>query len=117
MRLRARFALGAGIWSRGRRALVIGLPALLVGCGSATIGQLPPPVGPAREIAPLEHGRTVVLLGRERVLELRNARGRLIGRAPAGLGPVGLQCGAAIGSKPTSSRSSADAPRSFTAAA
>jgi len=92
MRLSGRLALGAGICSRGRRALVITVPALLLGCGSAPVDQLPPPVGPAREVARLEHGRMVVLLGRERVLELRNARGRLIGRAPAGLGPTHVAC-------------------------
>lgn len=92
MRLGVRFALGTGICSRGRRALVIAAPALLLGCGSATVGQLPAPVGPARDVAPLRHGRTVVLLGRDRVLELRSARGGLIGRAPAGLGPTDVAC-------------------------
>jgi hypothetical protein len=64
----------------------------LAGCGSAPVEQLPPAVGPAREVAALAGGRTVVLLGRERVLELRDASGRRIGRAPAGVGPTHVAC-------------------------
>jgi hypothetical protein len=82
MRLRGRGAVGAGV----------GALLVLAGCGSARVGQLPPPVGPAREVAPLTGGRSVVLLGRARMLELRDARGRLLGHAPAGVGPTHLAC-------------------------
>ncbi|MEN3280911.1 MAG: hypothetical protein V7607_2051 [Solirubrobacteraceae bacterium] len=40
----------------------------------------------------LAGGRSVVLLGRERAVELRDARGRRIGRAPAGVGPTHVAC-------------------------
>jgi hypothetical protein len=78
----------------GRLAVGVGVGAMLVlaGCGSARVDQLPAPVGPAREVAPLTGGRSVVLLGRARVLELRDARGRLLGRAPAGVGPTHVAC-------------------------
>jgi len=64
----------------------------LAGCGSASVGRLPAAAGPAREAAALARGRSVVLLGRERVLELRDARGRSLGRAPAGVGPTHVAC-------------------------
>ena len=78
----------------GRLAMVVGVGAALVlaGCGSARVDQLPPPLGPAREVAALTGGRSVVLLGRARVLELRDARGGLRGRAPAGVGPTHVAC-------------------------
>jgi hypothetical protein len=66
--------------------------AVLAGCGSAAVDRLPPPVGSARAVAPLAHGRAVVLLGRARTVELRDARGRLVGRAPAGVGPTHVAC-------------------------
>jgi hypothetical protein len=66
--------------------------AALAGCGSAPVGRLPAPAGPAREVAALTGGRSVVLLGRERALELRDARGRVVGRAPAGVGPTHVAC-------------------------
>jgi len=72
----------------------VGVAAVLAlaGCGSARVDQLPLPVGPARDVAPLTRGRSVVLLGRARELELRDARGRILGRAPAGVGPTQLAC-------------------------
>jgi hypothetical protein len=66
--------------------------AALAGCGSAPVERLPAPAGPAREVAGLSRGRSVVLLGRERVVELRDARGRRLGRAPAGVGPTHVVC-------------------------
>jgi hypothetical protein len=66
--------------------------AALAGCGSAALERLPASAGPAREVAGLSRGRSVVLLGRERVLELRDARGRRLGRAPAGVGPTHVAC-------------------------
>lgn len=65
---------------------------MLAACGSAAPADLPPAAGPPREVAPLSGGRTAVLLGRERILELRDARGRLLGSAPAGVGPTGVAC-------------------------
>lgn len=66
--------------------------AVLTGCGSVPVAQLPPPAGAARETADLSHGRSVVLLGRERTVELRDARGHVAGRAPAGVGPTHVAC-------------------------
>lgn len=66
--------------------------AALAGCGSTGVGRLPAPTGPLRDVAALAGGRSVVLLGRERVLELRDARGRSLGRAPAGVGPTHVAC-------------------------
>jgi hypothetical protein len=66
--------------------------AALAGCGSAAVERLPPAAGPPRDHATLTGGRTVTLLGRERVLELRDARGRSLGRAPAGVGPTHVAC-------------------------
>jgi hypothetical protein len=66
--------------------------AALAGCGSAAVDRLPPAVGPVREVAALTRGRSVVLLGRERVVELREPRGRSLGRAPAGVGPTHVAC-------------------------
>jgi hypothetical protein len=66
--------------------------AALAGCGSATVDRLPPAAGPPRDRATLTGGRTVTLLGRERVLELRDVRGRSLGRAPAGVGPTHVAC-------------------------
>ena len=80
MPLGARLALAA-----------LALPCVAA-CGSAPVDELPPASGPAREVAALAGGRSVVLLGRERVLELRDARGRRIGRAPAGVGPTHVAC-------------------------
>src|SRR5919197_1507282 len=94
MRLGARLAVGGGsVRRRALRALLLAAsPALLIGCGSSSVGQLPAPVGPAREVAALGGGRTVTLLGRARVLELRDASGRVVGRAPAGIGPTHVAC-------------------------
>jgi hypothetical protein len=81
--------------SGARLAVVVFMvasPAVLLGCGSAGVGQLPPAAGPPRDVAALAGGRTVTLLGRERVLELRDARGRRLGRAPAGVGPTHVAC-------------------------
>jgi hypothetical protein len=75
--------------------LVAGLSLAVValaGCGSAAVDRLPPPAGPATEAVTLPDGRSVVLRGRERALELRDARGRLLGRAPAGVGPTHVAC-------------------------
>jgi hypothetical protein len=66
--------------------------AALAGCGSAPVKRLPSPAGPPRDHATLTGGRTVTLLGRERVVELRDARGRRLGRAPAGVGPTHIAC-------------------------
>jgi hypothetical protein len=82
MRLGGRLAVGVGV----------GAVLVLAGCGSARVDELPPPVGAGRDVAPLTGGRSVVLLGRERVLELRDAHGRLLGRAPAGVGPTHVAC-------------------------
>jgi hypothetical protein len=94
MRLGARVAVSVA--RSGRRgalgAPLLAVAAVLAGCGSARVQQLPPPVGRARDVAPLTGGRSVVLLGRARVLELRDGRGRLLGRAPAGVGPTDLAC-------------------------
>jgi hypothetical protein len=65
---------------------------VLAGCGSAPVDRLPTAAGPAREVAALTRGRSVVLLGRDRVVELRDARGRRLNRAPAGLGPTHVAC-------------------------
>jgi hypothetical protein len=81
--VRARLLLGAA---------AIGASGALAACGSATEDQLPPPIGPTREVASLAGGRSVVLLGRGRAVELRDARGRLVGRAPAGVGPTHVAC-------------------------
>jgi hypothetical protein len=64
----------------------------VAGCGSATVGELPPAAGPPRDVAALARGRSVIVLGRERVLELRDAHGRPLGRAPAGVGPTHVAC-------------------------
>jgi hypothetical protein len=84
------------MWLGARPALaalcLIASSAVLLGCGSAGVGQLPPAVGAPREVAALADGRTVVLLGRERVLELHDAHGRRLGRAPAGVGPTHVAC-------------------------
>jgi DNA-binding beta-propeller fold protein YncE len=91
--------------------------ALAAGCGSATVGELPPAAGPARapaptvapagrvvavdrapatvtarrgrpDTAPIGHAVAVVA-ARERVLELYDPRThRRIARAPAGVGPT-----------------------------
>ena len=66
--------------------------AALAGCGSAPVDRLPPAAGPAREVAGLTRGRSVLLLGHERVVELRDAHGRRLGRAPAGVGPTHVAC-------------------------
>jgi hypothetical protein len=66
--------------------------AALAGCGSTGVGQLPAPAGPLRDVAALAGGRSVVLLARARVLELRDARGRSLGGAPAGVGPTHVAC-------------------------
>lgn len=66
--------------------------ATLAGCGSAPVGRLPPPPGPARDVARLAGGRSVVLLAQARSVELRDASGRRLGRAPAGLGPSHVAC-------------------------
>ncbi len=71
--------------------LALPLALVLAGCGSATLGELPPPAGPARDVATLADGRRVELLGRERVVELRDG-GRRIGTAPAGIGPTAIAC-------------------------
>jgi hypothetical protein len=78
-------------------AVVLGLllVGVLAGCGSQTPGQLPPPAGPARLSEPLGQGRLAVLDGRSRELELRGARGRVLERAAAGVGPTRLACRAA----------------------
>jgi hypothetical protein len=69
------------------------LALMLAGCGSTPTGGLPPAAGPARDVARLADGRHVVLLGRERVLELLDARtGRHIASAPAGIGPTHVAC-------------------------
>lgn len=74
---------------RGALALAV----TLAGCGSAPISELPPAAGAARDVARLADGRRVALLGRERVLELLDARtGRRIASAPAGVGPTHLAC-------------------------
>lgn len=74
---------------RGALALAVAL----AGCGSAAVDELPPAAGPERDVARLADGRRVVLLGRERVLELLAARtGRRIAGAPAGVGPAHVAC-------------------------
>jgi hypothetical protein len=72
--------------------LVLPLAVVLAGCGSATVGELPPADGPARKAVTLADGRRVELLGRERVVELLDHAGRRVGRAPAGIGPTDLTC-------------------------
>jgi hypothetical protein len=71
--------------------LALPLALVLAGCGSATLEQLPPPAGPARAVATLGDGRRVELLGRKRVVELRDGR-RRIATAPAGIGPTAVAC-------------------------
>lgn len=68
------------------------LLGVLAGCGSETRGELPAPAGPAELSAQLGGGRLAVLDGRARELEVRDARGRVLGRAPAGVGPTRLAC-------------------------
>jgi DNA-binding beta-propeller fold protein YncE len=95
-------------------ALVLGF---LTGCGSQTVDELPPAAQPPRspaltrapagvisaleprpavpgDTATLDGGRRVaVVSGRERVLELYDARTmRRVGRAPAGVGPTHVAC-------------------------
>jgi hypothetical protein len=72
--------------------LALPLALVLAGCGSATVGELPPAAGPARDAARLADGRRVELLGRERVVELLDHAGRRIGRASAGIGPTAVAC-------------------------
>lgn len=73
-------------------ALLAIAAAALAACGSAPGDRLPPPAGAAHVTARLTGGRSVVLLGRERALELRDAAGHRAGRAPAGVGPTHLAC-------------------------
>lgn len=62
--------------------------ALVAGCGSASVSELPPAAGPARTSVAVGDHRAV-LLGRERVVELVDPRtGRQIARAAAGVGPT-----------------------------
>ena len=65
---------------------------LLAGCGSQAPGELPQPAGPARLSEPLGGRRVAVLDGRARELELRDARGRVLEHAAAGVGPTRLAC-------------------------
>jgi hypothetical protein len=81
--------------ARARRlhaALAIGALGALAGCGSAGVAHLPASDGPPRDVAALARGRSVILLGRERVVELRDTAGRVVGRAPAGVGPAHVAC-------------------------
>ncbi|WP_445152137.1 YncE family protein [Baekduia sp. Peel2402] len=71
-----------------RAIAVVALTVAAGGCGSASIDELPPAAGPARAVAEVGAARAV-LLGRERVLELRDRQtGRRIARAAAGVGPT-----------------------------
>jgi hypothetical protein len=72
--------------------LALPLALVLAGCGSATVSELPPAVGPARKAVTLADGRRVELLGRARVVELLDRAGRRVGRAPAGIGPTDVTC-------------------------
>jgi hypothetical protein len=72
--------------------LAVPLAIVLAGCGSATVGELPPAAGPARKVAALADGRRVELLGRAREVELLDRAGRRVGRAPAGIGPTDVAC-------------------------
>ena len=95
-----------------RALLVLGLA--LAGCGSLDEAHLPPPAGPApsppleavpagrvtaggaallardRRRAPLAGGGAAVLRPRARVLELRDAHGRRLASAGAGVGPAAV---------------------------
>jgi hypothetical protein len=71
------------------------LAATLAGCGSLRADELPPPAGPerSRPVAALGGALTAVVDGRERVLELYDARtSRRVGSAPAGIGPTEVAC-------------------------
>jgi hypothetical protein len=85
--MRLRLGLRGGV-----SALAAGGLLGLAGCGSAAVEELPAPAGPSRAVNHLADGRSVVLLGRQRVVELRDARGRRVGRAPAGVGPTHVAC-------------------------
>jgi hypothetical protein len=87
--------MAAGAWEAAAMRLrgSLSLALVLAGCGSATVSQLPPAAGPARDEASLADGRRVALLGRERVVELLGARsGRRVASAPAGIGPTHVAC-------------------------
>ena len=104
---------------RSVRAAALLAVLVLAGCGSAGPADLPPAAGPPRagpltapptgRVVPLasvpspppglrvdpraavrvDAGRVAVVRGRERVVELRDARtGRVLGRADAGVGPT-----------------------------
>ena len=67
----------------------------IAGCGSLSDDELPPPAGPASPVpATADSGRLLVALdGRERVLEVFDARTRRrLGSASVGLGPTRVAC-------------------------
>ena len=54
----------------------------IAGCGSASVAELPPPAGPARDTAQVAPGRVAVLDGRARTLSVGDET------VPAGVGPT-----------------------------
>jgi hypothetical protein len=66
--------------------------AALAGCGSESVAQLPAPAGRGGRAAAAP-GVLAVVAPRARELELRStASGRVIERAPAGVGPTQVAC-------------------------
>jgi hypothetical protein len=111
----SRFVIAGAARVGGVRVFVLALA--LAGCGSLDAAHLPPPAGPAPSpplaVAPagrvvaggaallardrlrcaLPGGRVAVLRPRARVLELRDAAGRRLGAAGAGVGPTAVAAG------------------------
>jgi hypothetical protein len=78
-----------------RLAATAWLAAVLAGCGSLGVEELPPPAGPDRSspVPALGGALTADVDGRARALELYDATTRrLVGRAPAGVGPTHVAC-------------------------
>jgi hypothetical protein len=72
--------------------LVSFIVVAVAGCGSERVSQLPPPAGPGGRSSAAP-GLVAVVAPRARELELRStASGRLVARAPAGVGPTQVSC-------------------------
>jgi hypothetical protein len=81
--------VGSATWRRGVAAAAALALSVVVGCGSASVAELPPAAGPARSVAVVDGRVRAAVEGRARMLVLYDPdTGRPIARAAAGVGPT-----------------------------